>query len=336
MIIFLSNFGPDKNGLVNFNHKILSDFKALNFSTIETSRFHFVVAALKLLTSSKVELVYITISDNHLGFFKDLLLLLVCRLKNFRVLAHSHSGRIASFLSVGFVRNFYEIFADRIIVLSDKFIPQTNNRQKYAVVQNIARREFYGLDLLNPRERKKEIVFVGILSEEKGVIVALKAFILSRLSADGWRLICYGKFLNDDVYSHFNKLLDDNNLQDVVSFKYIDSNAEMVDSLARAKILLFPTRYQTEGYPLSVVESLLCGLFVISTKWRAIPDILEKFDSSVVEVDESIVENCATKLKLAAYKNIDHDGIKEKANAFFSEEKFHKEMVIHFNLKSLT
>jgi glycosyltransferase involved in cell wall biosynthesis len=44
--------------------------------------------------------------------------------------------------------------------------------------------------------------------------------------------------------------------------------------LAAADLFVFPTRYENEGLPLTILEALAFGLPVLSTQWRGIPEAL--------------------------------------------------------------
>ena len=44
--------------------------------------------------------------------------------------------------------------------------------------------------------------------------------------------------------------------------------------LEAADLFLFPTRYENEGLPLTLLESLAFGLPILTTPWRAIPEAL--------------------------------------------------------------
>ena len=44
--------------------------------------------------------------------------------------------------------------------------------------------------------------------------------------------------------------------------------------LEMADLFIFPTRYENEGLPLTLLESLAFGLPVLTTRWRSIPDAL--------------------------------------------------------------
>lgn len=51
--------------------------------------------------------------------------------------------------------------------------------------------------------------------------------------------------------------------------------AEKRQLLASADLFLFPTRYENEGLPLTIIEALAFGLPIVSTRWRAIPEIFD-------------------------------------------------------------
>jgi glycosyltransferase involved in cell wall biosynthesis len=47
-------------------------------------------------------------------------------------------------------------------------------------------------------------------------------------------------------------------------------------TLSKYDVLLLPTFYAGEGYPGAIIEAYSCGIPVIATAWRSIPEIVHK------------------------------------------------------------
>ena len=47
-------------------------------------------------------------------------------------------------------------------------------------------------------------------------------------------------------------------------------------------VLLFPTYWESEGYPGIVLEALQCGRPVITTRWKSIPEVVEDGKSGIL------------------------------------------------------
>ena len=57
---------------------------------------------------------------------------------------------------------------------------------------------------------------------------------------------------------------------------------EVPDALARHDVLVLPTYWEVEGYPGIVLEALQCGLPVIATTWRSVPEVVEHGKSGLL------------------------------------------------------
>ena len=71
------------------------------------------------------------------------------------------------------------------------------------------------------------------------------------------------------------RVIRERGLQQHVSFVGVVSGERKWQLLVDADALVFPTYYYMEVHPLVVVEALRAGLPVVSTKWAAIPEMIE-------------------------------------------------------------
>lgn len=58
---------------------------------------------------------------------------------------------------------------------------------------------------------------------------------------------------------------------------------EKVEVLTRAHVMVLPTRYPTEAAPISLIEGLAAGCYVISSDQGSIADLLKGFEASIVD-----------------------------------------------------
>jgi glycosyltransferase involved in cell wall biosynthesis len=114
-------------------------------------------------------------------------------------------------------------------------------------------------------EKSDEVLFVGRLSAEKGVDLAISAW--KRLANDGLRLTVIG---DGPEYEALASLAAGTGVQLVGRLSPDQVRKKMIE----ARCLLVPSRW-FESQPLVILEALAAGLPVMATDWPPIRSILE-------------------------------------------------------------
>ena len=121
------------------------------------------------------------------------------------------------------------------------------------------------------------VLFLALCSRDKGVIDALNSVILAnaRLQQRGcpcrFHLTVAGEFVQPDDRAEFDRINAEHAAATVHGF--LDREKKNAQFLA-SDLFLFPTYYANEGQPLNLVEAMAWGLPIVTTRWRAIPEIL--------------------------------------------------------------
>lgn len=107
-----------------------------------------------------------------------------------------------------------------------------------------------------------------------------------------------------DVYG---PLLDGLSPEDInfknVKYKGIVSPDKVASLLVKYTALVFPTRYEGEGYPGVILEAYSVGVPVITTKFRAIPEIVD--DSSGILIEPGDIDELSNAM-IELATNIEH------------------------------
>lgn len=242
--------------------------------------------------------VYILIAQSRVGFFRDMAMIWFARCWGHRILVHMHGGNYAGFYNAQslwlkwLIRKTLRC-VDTIIVLGEDlrkmydFDPALKERIR--VVHN-------GLPLqlddmpASAKEIKKgepvRLLYLSNLIESKGYLDVLEAV---RILVNGYGLnvncrFC-GLFLchpTDDVHvestEHAERLFMDfaseHDLSNFIEYVGVVSGKEKEDELKTAHFFILPTSYDNEGQPVSMIEAMAYGCVLISTRYRAIPDML--------------------------------------------------------------
>jgi glycosyltransferase involved in cell wall biosynthesis len=168
---------------------------------------------------------------------------------------------------------------DKIIVLSKvlkrELIDAGIKESKIYVLYNFA--EFKKPDIQNDLRkpqynRKINLLFLGSLNRRKGIIDLLKA--LSLMNKERYLLNVAGQYTDNKVENHVTDIIKKHQFENNVMFHgYIRGNNK-INLLQRSDILVLPS--YGEGLPVAILEAMLAGCAIISTKVGAIPEIINE------------------------------------------------------------
>ena len=240
-----------------------------------------------------VSLVYLTIAQSRAGFLRDLLFIVLARLRGRPVVAHLHGGNYS-----GFYRSENRAFRS--------LIRWTLRRTAWVIVLSQSLRQDF--DFLGPdfaprlravpnacpiplgRQRgaprgKLRLLFLSNLLVEKGYLDCVEAMGHLRRLLPGVpiRLVLAGAFMlgrdDYDTVADMEAALRESirrlELDEVVTIAGVVDGAEKQRLLDCSHIHLLPTYYENEGQPIALIEALASGIPSIATAWRGIVDIVE-------------------------------------------------------------
>ncbi len=133
---------------------------------------------------------------------------------------------------------------------------------------------------------KIRLLYLSNLIESKGYLDLLEAVDLL-VKKHGLDIECHfcGRFLanrSDDVRvkssehgrALFERFVHSHQLEKHVYYHGVVSGDEKMTVLKNAHFFVLPTHFDCEGQPLSIIEAMAYGNVVISTNYRAIPDLI--------------------------------------------------------------
>lgn len=240
--------------------------------------------------------VYITVSRSRAGFLRDMLMIWTARLCGCRVIVHVHGGD-------------YDVFYRAQPRRWQLLIRQTLRRTHCIAVLSARLRGMFDFDsalkgrivivpnglpfpLNGPpqgrhlrQEQPIRILFLSNLIQSKGYFDVLEAVaILKRMTTIRLEAVFAGHFLlsPDDPVSmspqkaemKFHEHVVANGLERVVCYVGPVGDEAKRNLLETSDFFVLPTRYFTEGQPISIIEAMAHGCVVISTNYRAIPDMV--------------------------------------------------------------
>jgi len=170
-------------------------------------------------------------------------------------------------------------------------------------------------------------IYCGEIREEKGITELILAFrdIWKRIKESNRRvtLDLFGQ-INPAFQEEFESLLNDVDDANVQYGGYLN-HSDLMAKLTEFDGLILPTYLPTEGYPGVIIEAMSVGLPIVTTRWRAIPEIVIDGRNGLLSEPKdhtSLLENI---IKLA----LDDDlRFSMGNNALTEAEKFDTETVL--------
>ena len=230
-----------------------------------------------------------SISPDPTGHFRDVLVTLPAIRRDQRIVAVVHWGNFHFLFESGMM----SATACRLVDRVDKFVFLSQGlsnqcasaipEEKRVVIPNTIddvtvlpekdvaakRRERAGRDKLN-------VLFVGHMMPSKGYLDTLEAVRLLAARSVPVKAHFAGGWMKQADRGAFLARVTSHNMEHIVLHQGAVSDRQAMRTLHRnADVLVLPTYYRNEAQPLAIIEALNAGTPVVSTAYRAIPDMVE-------------------------------------------------------------
>lgn len=170
------------------------------------------------------------------------------------------------------------------------------------------------------RPFQKRFIFLGHLKAEKGVDELLA---VAEMIPEDYTIHFYGSLAEEKYRGVFR--------EDTRFYQGILSPDDLLPTLSRYDVLVLPTYYEGEGYPGVIIEAFSLGLPVISTQWKAIPEIVRNNETGLLITPGSTEE---LKKAILSFQEDNYWAFSANARNCF-QEKFEEELVLGKVLSNL-
>ena len=117
---------------------------------------------------------------------------------------------------------------------------------------------------------KPVILFVGMLSEGKGILPMLDACAQLRARGVPFHLRLVGAFASAEIETSVRQTLEMRGLGDDVCIAGVATGDAKWREYAGADVFCYPSSYDAEGLPIAVLEAMQFQLPVVATRWRGL------------------------------------------------------------------
>ena len=223
-------------------------------------------------------LYYPPASANRIPIWRDILYLGCTRFLFPKMVFHFHAGGLVDFMQHGGWLGSLARWVYRRPDLSVELYQEPDSPGKFLGakrVEVIANAVEVGLPVATLSEGPFRILFVGALSEEKGVLEVIEVVLSLRQRGIEVVAELAGAWVSADFRETALRRVRENELEQQICWLGSVQGERKWEVFRRAHCFFFPTRYSAEKFPLVLLEALGMGLPIVSTQWRGIPQLVE-------------------------------------------------------------
>ncbi len=257
------------------------------------------------LTFYRFDLIYFTCSRSFFGSIRDVVLLFCARTRNISVVNHLHGGDFKNFYDGlppwyrSIVRWCYHGVGESIVLtegMKENF--EDFPKMKLTVVSNSYSSD---LDTCPVEKRWKpsqpiRLLYLSNIMKMKGILHLLDVIevIFSKyenihLSIAGTPIgdiYCSEEEIADLFYESYGELKS--KYPDKIDYLGVVTGEAKKQLLWNSDVFVLPTFYPTEAFPISILEALRTGNFILTTDHRFIPAIVSNNNGVLIEPDSTI------------------------------------------------
>ena len=289
------------DGLPSSLKKLLIDKAKYNGSKFYNliNPIYFVIKILYFSFFSKK--IYMTSGSNKLGKLRDILIFIVSYIFRHEVICHVHGSAYlklseSSILDKVLIKSLRSF--SKIILLSESFRTKFNyiNKSNIEIVPNSIFPNTPNFEISSKLDKytdeKINLLYMSHVLPSKGLYFILEALLLLKDEIP-FTFYFAGNIISENGYSETNiadKIREyKSKLKDSFVIQGFVSNEKKWQLLSEAHIFLLPTSFHAEGLPISIIEAMYFGNAIISTNWRAIPDlVVNKVNGFLVKPEDHL------------------------------------------------
>lgn len=270
--------------------------------------FSIIKKTLNALAFFKPNLVYFAITVNGVAFYKDAIIVLLCRIFGKKIIFHFHNNGVKANSSSALYRFIYGLvfkgnYAIVLTPLLHSDIVDYFKKDNVFICPN-GTEDVAGRAIINYRFQRMNqhrdfvFLFLGNLIKSKGCLDVIKASFLLKQKGINHRLFIVGKEA-DVTRKQIEHEVAKYDLKEYVTYLGPKYGQEKSDVFLQVDTLVFPTIYHYETFGLVNIEAMQWGIPVVTSKAGGISDVVKDgFNGFITEPVSP--EEIASKLEILA------------------------------------
>ena len=271
-----------------------------------TKIWHLITLITKIIftrfSSGARVLYYPPAGPNRLPIYRDFAILICTRWLFSRTVFHFHAGGLSTIynhltsVEKFFFRSAYSkpegaILLSKLNPRDDTFL---NAKHKFVIPYGIE--DHFQEDRLNRPNQISCVLFVGVLTESKGVLILIEAIKILQQKNIPLVAKLMGKFESPEFEKHVRSLVTEYNIETCIEFLGVQTGNDKWHQFYHADIFCFPTFYESETFGLVVLEAMQFQLPTIVTNWRGVPSLVKDGETGFI-VEPSNADEVATRIE---------------------------------------
>ena len=186
-------------------------------------------------------------------------------------------------------RNFFNltILKSEVLFLQTKYLINYFSSFKNTNLLHLPTTRKKNSHFTNKSSKARKFLFIGRLSRKKGIYDLNEATVDMNIDIT---IDMYGSIENDIDIEIFNN-------NQFINYLGKFCNDKVYEIMNNYDVLILPTYYEGEGYPGAIIEAFHSHLPIITTKWRAIPEIVDSSCGILVKINSPIeIKNAIIKI----------------------------------------
>jgi glycosyltransferase involved in cell wall biosynthesis len=242
---------------------------------------------------------------DKVALYRDYVILIISRRFFRHIIFHFHAGGISDFIEKlspihRWLAKIAFHDADCTIRIS-KLNPEDGKNffsKNDVIIPNGIEDQYRLFNHVEKKDNKIPIIlFVSVLSAEKGVNILLEACYILKNKGHQFKLKIMGSFSSREYEKIVMDKIISYNLSNDISFIGVKTGTEKWRTYHSADIFCFPTYFESETFGLVNLEAMQFRLPIVSTRWRGIPSLIEDgVNGYLVDIKDSI--SIAKKLEI--------------------------------------